>query len=164
MTVLNVLKQADIFYDLTDTQLELVAAICQERVCEKDELIFAENTPGNEMYVIMEGEVAIELDPTLVGRTDVTEPQVLTVLGRWQVFGEMALVDEGVRSASARSVRHNTRVLVIPRDKLMLLCDTYPQLGYRLMRNLAADLAMKIRHTDLQIRAQLTWAARDGDA
>jgi hypothetical protein len=42
----------------------------------------------------------------------------------------------------------------------MLLCDTYPQLGYRLMRNLAADLAMKIRHTDLQVREQLTWQPR----
>jgi hypothetical protein len=39
----------------------------------------------------------------------------------------------------------------------MLLCDTYPQLGYRLMRNLAADLAMKIRNTDLLIRERLTW-------
>ncbi len=164
MTVLNVLKQADIFYELTDTQLELIAAICQERVCGKDELIFAENTPGNEMYVIMDGEVAIELDPTLIGRTDVTEPQVLTVLGRWQVFGEVALVDEGVRSASARSLRHGTRVLVIPREKLMQLCETYPQLGFRLMRNLAADLAMKIRHTDLQIRAQLTWAPPEDQA
>jgi CRP-like cAMP-binding protein len=48
--------------------------------------------------------------------------------------------------------------VVIPRDKLMRLCDSYPQLGYRLMRNLAADLAMKIRNTDLQVREYLTWA------
>ncbi len=157
MTVLNILKQADIFYDLTDTQLELVASICEENVFDKGELIFAENSPGKEMYVIVEGEVAIELDPALVGRTDVTGPQVLTVLGRWQVFGEVALVDEGVRSASARCVRRDTRVLIIPREKLMLLCDTSPQLGYRLMRN----LAMKIRHTDLQIRTQLTWGSRN---
>jgi hypothetical protein len=40
----------------------------------------------------------------------------------------------------------------------MLLCDTYPQLGYRLMRNLAADLAMKIRNTDLRVREQLYWS------
>ena len=161
MTVLSVLKQADIFYDLTDTQLELIASICEEKTYNKGDLIFAENSPGHEMYIIMEGEVAIELDPALVGRTDVSGPQVLTVLGRWQVFGEVALVDEGVRSASARSVRHDTRVLIIPRDKLMLLCETYPQLGFRLMRNLAADLAMKIRHTDLQIRTQLTWGGHD---
>ena len=35
------------------------------------------------------------------------------------------------------------------------LCEAYPQLGYRLMHNLAADLAMKIRNTDLRIREQL---------
>ena len=57
----------------------------------------------------------------------------------------------------ARSAQVDTHLIIIPRDKLMLLCDTYPQLGYRLMRNLAADLAMKIRHTDLQVREQLTW-------
>jgi hypothetical protein len=40
----------------------------------------------------------------------------------------------------------------------MLLCDADPLLGYRLMRNLAADLAMKIRNTHLQIRDRLMWA------
>jgi CRP-like cAMP-binding protein len=73
----------------------------------------------------------------------------------------MSLVDEGLRSAGTRCSQQDTRLLVIPRDKLMLLCDTYPQLGYRLMRNLAADLAMKIRHTDLQVREQLTWSHSD---
>jgi hypothetical protein len=38
-----------------------------------------------------------------------------------------------------------------------MLCETYPQLGYRLMYNLAADLAMKIRNTDLRIREQLLY-------
>ncbi len=51
----------------------------------------------------------------------------------------------------------NTRLLIIDRERIMLLCDTYPALGYRLMRNLAADLAMKIRNTDLQVREYLTW-------
>ncbi len=50
---------------------------------------------------------------------------------------------------------------IIPRDKLIMLCDTYPQLGYRLMYNLAADLAMKIRNTDLRIREQLLYKPQD---
>lgn len=43
-------------------------------------------------------------------------------------------------------------LLRIARDRLMQLCDTYPELGYKLMKNLAADLAFKIRNTDLTIR------------
>jgi CRP-like cAMP-binding protein len=161
MPITNVLKQTDIFFDLTATQLELVASICQEQTFERDAVIFEENSTGDELYVIVDGEVDIEVDPRFVGKTESTGPQCIATLRRGQSFGEVSLVDEGVRSAAARSTRHNTRVLVIPRDKVMLLCDTYPQLGYRLMRNLAADLAMKIRNTDLQIREQLTWTPHE---
>jgi len=66
-------------------------------------------------------------------------------------------VDEGLRSAAARAKGKETRLLVIPRDKLIMLCETYPQLGYRLMYNLAADLAMKIRNTDLRIREKVLY-------
>jgi CRP/FNR family transcriptional regulator, cyclic AMP receptor protein len=86
---------------------------------------------------------------------------VLATLRRGQSFGEVALVDEGLRSATARAVNKGTRLLVIPRDKLIMLCETYPQLGYRLMYNLAADLAMKIRNTDLQIREKVLYGQQD---
>jgi hypothetical protein len=46
----------------------------------------------------------------------------------------------------------DTYLLKISRQRLMLLCDTYPELGYKLMKNLAADLAFKIRSSDLTIR------------
>ena len=50
-------------------------------------------------------------------------------------------------SATVRSAQKGTHLIVLPRDKVIMLCETYPQLGYRLMYNLAADLAMKIRNT-----------------
>jgi len=67
------------------------------------------------------------------------------------------LEDERLPSASARAAQKDTRLLLISRDKIIMLCETYPQLGYRLMYNLAADLAMKIRNTDLRIREQLLY-------
>ncbi len=157
MSVVTVLKQADIFYELTTTQLELIGSICEERHCQTGDIVFAENSVGDELYVIANGEVEIQVDPALVGGKPSGGPQTIATLRRGQSFGEVALVDEGNRSASARCAQHDTHLIVIPRDKLMLLCDTYPQLGYRLMRNLAADLAMKIRNTDLQVREQLYW-------
>lgn len=160
MSVVTVLKQADIFYELTSTQLELVASICEEKHYQTGDIIFEENKVGDELYVIANGEVEIQVDPSLVGGKDTGGSQTIATLRRGQSFGEVALVDEGLRSAGARCAQQDTHLIVIPRDKLMLLCDTYPQLGYRLMRNLAADLAMKIRNTDLQVREQLTWTHR----
>jgi CRP/FNR family transcriptional regulator, cyclic AMP receptor protein len=157
MSVVTVLKQADIFYELTTTQLELIASICEEKHYQTGDLVFAENTMGSELFVIANGEVEILVDPALIGGQGI-EPRTIATLRRGQSFGEVSLVDEGRRSAAARCAQHDTHLILIPRDKLMLLCDTYTQLGYRLMRNLAADLAMKIRNTDLQVREQLTWA------
>jgi CRP-like cAMP-binding protein len=155
----NFLKQSDIFYQFTPTQLELVANLCQEVMFNNGEVIFQENSTSKELYVIVQGEVDILINRGTTGGLG-NNNRVETVvarLRRGQSFGEVALVDEGLRSASARSAQKETRLLVIPRDKLIMLCETYPQLGYRLMYNLAADLAMKIRNTDLRIREQLLY-------
>ncbi|HAV77314.1 MAG TPA: hypothetical protein DCX53_08170 [Anaerolineae bacterium] len=159
--IANFLKQCDIFYQFTPTQLELVANVCQEVTFQKDDLIFKENSRSKELYIIVQGEVDISVDPSLVGaREDGVENRVIATMRRGQSFGEVALVDEGLRSASACASQKETHLLIIPRDKLIMLCDTYPQLGYRLMYNLAADLAMKIRNTDLRIREQLLYNPR----
>jgi len=156
--IVNFLKQSDIFYQFTPTQLELVANLCQEVTFQKNDLIFKENSGSKELYVIVQGEVDIFVDPSLVASIDAgSENEVIATLRRGQSFGEVALVDEGLRSASACAINDDTRLLIIPRDKLIMLCDTYPQLGYRLMYNLAADLAMKIRNTDLKIREKLLY-------
>lgn len=152
-----VLKQADIFYEFTNTQLELVASITEEKTYEAGEVIFEENTRGDELSVIADGEVAIQVNPSLLGKKANGEAQTIATLRRGQSFGEVSLVDEGLRSARAMALDEGARLVIIPRDKLMRLCDSYPQLGYRLMKNLAADLAMKIRNTDLQVREYLTW-------
>ena len=162
-SLVNFLKQSDIFYQFTPTQLELVANICQEVTFQKNDLIFRENSSSKELYIIVQGEVDIFVDPSLVSASDTTtvESTSIATLRRGQNFGEVALVDEGLRSASACASQNDTRLLIIPRDKLIMLCDTYPQLGYRLMYNLAADLAMKIRNTDLRIREQLLYKPQD---
>ncbi len=149
------LKQADIFYQLTSTQLELIANICREVAYSAGQIIFEENSSSKELYVIAHGEVDILVNPSMIsGRTTTRIPEkvVITTLKRGQSFGEVALVDEGLRSATTRAAVKDTHLLVIPRDKLILLCETYPQLGFRLMYNLAADLAMKMRNTDMKIR------------
>jgi CRP/FNR family cyclic AMP-dependent transcriptional regulator len=153
--MVNFLKQSDIFYQFTPTQLELVANLCQEVVFNAGDLIFQENSSSKELYVITQGEVDI-----LINRGIGIEEKKGTAvarLRRGQSFGEVALVDEGLRSASARASQKDTHLLIIQREKLIILCETYPQLGYRLMYNLAADLAMKIRNTDLRIREQLLY-------
>jgi CRP/FNR family cyclic AMP-dependent transcriptional regulator len=162
--IVNHLKQSDIFYQFTPTQLEMVANLCQEVVFQAGDIIFKENSSSKELYIITQGEVEILINPSMVSPPSDKNKgsgSVIATMRRGQSFGEVALVDEGLRSASARSAQKETHLLVISRDKLIMLCETYPQLGYRLMYNLAADLAMKIRNTDLRIREQLLYKPQE---
>ena len=155
--LITFLKQGDVFYQFTQTQFELVANLCLEKTYAAGEIIFEENSNSKELYVIVAGEVDILIDPGLIGTKEKPEKICITTLRRGQSFGEIALVDEGLRSATARAKDKEVRLLVIPREKLIMLCETYPQLGYRLMYNLAADLAMKMRNADLRIREKVLY-------
>jgi len=153
------LRQVDIFYDLSEDQLEKVAAICQPVTYNAGDLVFAENSTSDEMYIVVQGAVQIQVDPAILGLDNPPSPGPTTIatLHAGQVFGEVALVDRGVRSAAARCANTPTQLLVIKREDLIRLCEEDHQLGYQIMRNIAAALAFKIRMTDLDVRAQLLW-------
>jgi len=153
----NILKQTDILYGMTTTQLEMVGNLCQERSFNAGEIIFPEGASSDELYIIIQGEVEILVNPVLLNEhPEKAHPSsTIATLRRGQSFGEVALVDRGLRSATALAAQNNTRLLAIPSDRLLKLCENYPQFGYRLMLNLAADLSLKIRNTNLRIREEL---------
>lgn len=151
-SISTTLSLSEMFDNLTHTQLELVASICEQVGHKKGDVLFEENDSSDELYVISNGGVEILINPSFVGLEEGMDSIVLTEMRRGQVLGEVALVDQGLRTATARVSEDNTYLLRIPRKRLMLLCDTYPELGYKLMKNLAADLALKMRNTDLIVR------------
>lgn len=154
--IIEYLKETDIFYQTTTTQLEMIANLCLEVEFSAGDIILEEGSSSKELYVITRGEVEVLVNPALVAKTiNQASQNVIATLRRGQSFGEIALVDEGARSASVRAKGKVTKLLLIPREKLLLLCESYPQLGYHIMYNLAADLAMKIRNTDLRVRESL---------
>ncbi len=164
MEKIDILRRTDIFYDLTSAQLEMLASICEDRVVKLGDIIFEENSQGDEMFVIARGAVEILVDPSIVGGPGAKKrgsmPVTIATLRSGQTFGEIVLVDQGLRTASARCAETETQLLTIQRNKFMKLCDTYPEMGYRVMRNIAADLSFKIRGSDLAIREQLLWRPR----
>ncbi|MBE7550409.1 MAG: cyclic nucleotide-binding domain-containing protein [Anaerolineales bacterium] len=156
-----ILEQVDIFQDLDSNQLAAIEAVCHEKSYSLGEVIFKENLASNEFYIIAEGEVEIQVDPDTIGDgSNIHEPTTIAVLRRGQSFGEVALVDPGVRSASARCRSETSKLLVIERKDFMKLLESNYEMGYVIMRNLAADLALKIRQTNLMVRESLMYAKK----
>ncbi len=153
-SIRTILSTTEIFDNFSDSQLTLVAALCTPVTYNQGHVLLSENEQSDEMYIIGRGGVEVLVNPAAVssGAQDNTEPVVLTELRQGQVVGEVALVDQGVRSATIRVSRDDTLLLRLRRDQLMRLGETYPVLGFKLMRNLASELATKIRNTDWLVR------------
>ena len=163
MRRMNILKEVEIFDELSAQHLEKLAAVCQELdFDEPGEVIVQENAPSDELYIIVRGTVDILMDPSTLGiePADSPGPTTIATLQRGQTFGEVGLVDRGLRSASAHVATKGTQLLAISREALLRLCQEDYELGYRLMRNVASDLAFKIRNTDFLVREQLLWRPR----
>ncbi len=90
-----------------------------------NEIIFTEFEPGNEFYFIQEGRVKIV---KIINNTEKT----LDVLEIGDVFGEMAILEEEPRSASAIAM-DDVKVLKFHRDNFDSLLQGNPQLAYKLL-------------------------------
>lgn len=142
MSITNLLKRVQLFTTLNATELEQIAAICTEKQAVPEELVIQQNTTGTGMYIIADGSVEVFIEGTDVARS-------LVVLGKGQVIGEMALIDQGYRSASVRATNKGATLYRIGNDDFNGLCQANNHIGFVVMRNLAVDLAFKLRHRNL---------------
>lgn len=146
----RVLRQSDLFRDLNEIHLDLVLMVCEEIGFRGGEYIFHQNDPGDALYIVARGEVDILMEP----QNSSNAPMVVATSKENDTFGEVLLVDEGTRSASARC-KTDTQLLRISRDRLLKLCYDYPEIGFHIMHRIAAELAIKLRSSNRDIREQL---------
>jgi len=142
----RVLRQSDLFSDLNEIHLDLILMVCEEIGYVTGKIIFHQGEPGDAIYIIAHGEVEIVLE----GEED---ELVVATLGTENTFGEVILVEESRRTATARS--KNAQLIRIPRARLLKLCYDYPEIGFHIMHRIAAELALKLHDSNVNIREQL---------
>ena len=142
MSIVDLLKRVHLFANLEPDELVELAEICTELQLAPAELIIEQNTTGKEMYIVADGSVDVFIQ-------GVENSRSLVVLGKGQVIGEMALIDQGYRSASVRATRKGVTLYKLESDRFYALCDKNNHIGFVVMRNLAIDIAFKLRHRNL---------------
>lgn len=118
---------------MSDHDLEQIAEIIAVRSYKKGAIIIEEMSEAERFFIIHKGKIEI------TKRYDGDEEFVLSVQSDGDFFGEMALLDEGRRSASVRAIEPTT-VFEISRNDFETLLYKAPALAYRIMKELSARL------------------------
>ncbi len=141
----EILRRVPIFRDLADRELQILTDIVHTRTYQPEEVIFMESEPGAGMYVIQSGGVDILLNHAS------DEPLYLAQLESGDFFGEMALLGDPERSATARA-RERSDLIGFFHPDLLEIMDLHPAMGAKITLGLSKTLAERLRFTNDQLR------------
>lgn len=127
------LEACSLFSQLKAHELKALQQVAQEKRFAINQEIFKEGDTGNGVYVVKEGLVQIS---GLVGQN---VRHVFSRVRPGEIFGEMAVLENKPRSASAVAVEE-TVIYFIPRDEMLKLVENSPQLSLGLLREISHRL------------------------
>lgn len=139
--LLVILKKMILFSTLNKRELKKLALIAYEKKYNADEYLFKENNPASCLFIIKEGEVLIE-------RTNEEEDILqLATLKTGDFFGELTLLEDTTRTASARCIK-NTEVIAFFKEDLLSLIEREPVMGIKILFELAKMIGQRLKETN----------------
>lgn len=142
---LEALGNVNIFHGLSRHELMEVEKATYTREYKPGEYIFRKGNPGNGMYIILQGKVMI-IDETGIG----DEQNILASLESGNFLGELSLLDEAPRSASAYC-SEVTEAISFFRGDLLDILNRKPLLGSKIILNVARVLGERLRATNQRV-------------
>ncbi len=133
-----------IFDQLTKVELDAIKSVATRKTFREGELIFAEGDPADNIYFIETGRVSIYIEKF-------TSREEIQALGPGTHFGEMAVLQDDTRNASAAALEPTTLLGVASRDFVRFM-ESNPEAAARIREMLALrseELLLKENLIDL---------------
>jgi CRP-like cAMP-binding protein len=164
MNTILLLRSIPLFHGLTEDDLSALAGELKSRAFQAGELIFAQGDSGNAMYIIESGEVNIHLPGEASRRISLAD------LARGEFFGELALFDEQLRSASALATT-DVVVLELQHAHLERYLANRPRAAMAILRTMSQRLRQTntllsgrvAKNVDEEFERNLSWSERLAD-
>jgi uncharacterized membrane protein len=120
------LADVELFEHLDDEDRRRLAEVVDLRSMAAGTTLFGAGEPGDSLFVVRSGEVELFI------RDTAGQKIVLAVAGPGEIFGELALLDRGARTATAIALT-DTDLLELDREDLLLLFEKTPAAALRLL-------------------------------
>jgi CRP-like cAMP-binding protein len=133
----EILKRIPIFHTLTRKEILEVDELLHERVYEKNEVVFEEGDAGHGVFIVVSGKLRAETNRQSL-KTAVME------IGPGESVGELALFDEGPRSATVVAVERTETVALFQAEFSSLLTKN-KNIGVKVMFEIARTISRRAR-------------------
>ncbi len=138
------LKNIELFKDLTDNEIRLIAENTDQRKYKSTSFLFSENTDRKDVFLIFEGEV--ELFKT----GPFGDEKRMALFGEFDFLGEGALLDNYPHSTSARALTDST-VLTINVKRFSQILHEEPALAGKILSHVARVISRRMRQTSTRV-------------
>lgn len=145
-SLIQQLAAVDLFSALTPRELKIVSTLIHERRALAGEILFDEGEDGQAIYILFSGQVMI----CHQGQTDTP----IAMIGAGKVFGELALIDGGPRSAQAKAAE-DCELGVMFRGDFENLMESHAVIAAKISFHLARHYASIIRQMASQFPGAL---------
>jgi CRP-like cAMP-binding protein len=125
---IDLLRQVPLFSGLDERQLGQLGGRFQERSFSEGDTVVEEGATGTSFFVIGEGNATVSVGGEL-----------RTTLGPGDSFGEMAVIDQGVRSASVTAAT-DLRCFYLTPWEFRPFVEEHPEVAWKLLQTLARRL------------------------
>jgi CRP-like cAMP-binding protein len=122
-----------------------LAAQCRQRFYPSGSNVVSTDETGNELYIVQSGTVEVWSDPNKTPGSEGVSARRVSTLRPGQMTGELAMLDQGRRSADLVAGPEGTTILALSRDRLLALCEDDAVLGTRLLWNIAVAMSQRVR-------------------
>lgn len=133
-----------LFDSLSKRELATIHNIAHHRIYQENEFIFRKGQPGAAMFIVKSGVADI------VDHGEDNQTKIITTLKDNSFFGELALLDDSPRSASAVATK-TTETFAFFRTDLERLLNSSPQIGLKVYRSLAMIIGDRLKETNEQL-------------
>lgn len=146
----SILSGITIFTRLQEDYMEKVFDRMDSLLLAKDDWLFHEGDPGDELYVVVAGKMQVLLSPKDA------EPFILSELGPGSFFGEMCIIDKAPRSADCRAAEPSLLLRLKSSDFDSILAED-PAAAVLIMDTMLEITASRLLHTGAFLSEMVRW-------
>jgi CRP/FNR family transcriptional regulator, cyclic AMP receptor protein len=140
--IVDLLGKSALFGSLADADRVAIAARMRRVDFDPDQMIFSRGDPGREIYLVLEGRIRLS-----ILSSDGRELSFAHA-GPGNIFGEIATLDGGERTAGATAISR-VQAMALPQRAMMELIENNPKVGLAAIR----FLCTRLRETDQRLEA-----------